>query len=260
MDTMLRLTREVRFTLHPGPPAAPINGLVGNITDGFGMHVALQVCLEGDVDPCSNYVENIKVIDDRVRQEVQSELARTVAAGQFTGPQAVVRAAHLLSGGWDRAQLVSVRLSVNPFLCWEMHVREMPMVRLTQRFEFSAAHRLHNPALSDEDNRKTFGKCNNPDGHGHNYEFDVTVTGPLNAAGRLLDLQEFSTIVNHTVIEPFDHKHLNLQTTQFADTIPTVENIAKVIYTMLEPCFTGTTKLHSIRVWETTKTSAEFSR
>lgn len=257
---MLHLTREVRFTLHAGAPAEPLNGLVGNVTDAFGMYVAMRVCLEGEVDPASNYIENIKVIDERVRREVRGELVTMLEQGAFTAPRAVARAAAILSPGWRRAKLVSVRLYSNPFLFWELHVREMPMVRLTQRFEFSAAHRLHNPAMSDEQNAHTFGKCNNPEGHGHNYEFEVTVTGPVDSAGRLLDLDEFARVVNRTVVEPFDHKHLNRQTSQFAHTLPSVENIAQVIFTLLDPCFAGDVRLHSVRVWETGKTSAEFSR
>ena len=134
------------------------------------------------------------------------------------------------------------------------------MMRLSQKFEFSASHRLHNPSLSDDENRRTFGKCNNALGHGHNYEVQVTLSGAANESGMLVDIPAFERIVAETVIDPFDHKHLNSEVPQFRDLIPSVENIAKVIHTMLNPMFKmGSTKLHSVTVWETPKTWCEYS-
>ena len=133
------------------------------------------------------------------------------------------------------------------------------MVRLSQRFEFSATHRLHNPSLSDEQNRKTYGKCNNPHGHGHNYEVQVTLSGE--ADDRLLtNIPEFERVVAATVIDRFDHKNLNVELAEFRDVIPTVENIARVIYGMLKPKLNaGDTRLASVTVWETPKTWCEYS-
>lgn len=260
MHRMLQLTREVRFTLHPGRPTAALNGLSGNLANGPGMYLVLQVSLEGPLDPASNYIENVKVIDDRVRNEVQPAMAQLIAADRFTGARAAMRAAEILSTGWQHARLVSVRLFVNPYLSYGTVPKELPMVRVTQRFEFSAAHRLHNPALSDAENIRTFGKCNNAEGHGHNYEFEVTLQGSVDGDGRLIDLQQFQAIVNDTVIVHFDHKHLNRQTTEFAETLPSVENIAAVIFRLLDNRFPGSARLQSIRVWETNKTWAECSR
>ena len=132
------------------------------------------------------------------------------------------------------------------------------MTQLTQRFDFSAAHRLHNDALDDAANRELFGKCNNREGHGHNYQLDVTLAGEVDRDGTLIRLDEFTRTVQRIVIDRFDHKHLNVQTEEFKTVIPTVENIAKVVYTLLENEFDG--KLHSVRVWETEKTSAEYGR
>ena len=105
---------------------------------------------------------------------------------------------------------------------------ELPMVRLSQKFEFSATHRLHNPALSDDENCRIFGKCNNPHGHGHNYEVQVTLAGDAGAkTGVLVDVPAFERIVATTVIDRFDHKNLNVEVPEFADLIPSVENIAR---------------------------------
>ena len=135
------------------------------------------------------------------------------------------------------------------------------MTRLSQRFEFSASHRLHNPALSDEANRKTYGKCNNPHGHGHNYELQVTLVGtPAADTGLLVDVPAFERVVAETVVERFDHKNLNAELPEFAELIPSVENIARVIYRLLKPKLAaGTTRLASVTVWETPKTWCEYS-
>ena len=134
------------------------------------------------------------------------------------------------------------------------------MMRLSQKFEFSASHRLHNPQLSDEENRKTFGKCNNPLGHGHNYEVQVTLLGTPDATGVLIDIPAFERIVAETVIERFDHKNLNAEVPEFRALIPSVENIAKVIYDLLKPRLkSDRANLVSVTVWETPKTCCEYT-
>ena len=134
------------------------------------------------------------------------------------------------------------------------------MTRLSQKFEFAASHRLHNPALSDEQNRQTFGKCNNPHGHGHNYELQVTLAGAPNPSGLLFDIPTFEETVARTIIDRFDHKNLNIEVTEFAALIPSVENIARVIYRLLKPKLqSDTTRLAGVTVWETPKTWCEYS-
>jgi 6-pyruvoyltetrahydropterin/6-carboxytetrahydropterin synthase len=89
-----------------------------------------------------------------------------------------------------------------------------PRVLIRQKFDFAAAHRLHSPALSEADNRSIFGKCNNPSGHGHNYQIEPTIAVPVDKA-ELFDLAAFEDLVEAAVIDPFDHKHLNLDTPDF---------------------------------------------
>ncbi len=133
------------------------------------------------------------------------------------------------------------------------------MTRISQKFEFSASHRLHNPALSDEENRQTFGKCNNALGHGHNYELQVTIAGESDALGVVIPLSELEHTVKTTIIDRFDHRNLNLEVEEFKTTIPSVENIAKVIYQQLKPKFRSPRRLAAVTVWETPKTWCEYS-
>jgi 6-pyruvoyltetrahydropterin/6-carboxytetrahydropterin synthase len=124
------------------------------------------------------------------------------------------------------------------------------MVRVTRKVEFSAAHFYHNPNLSAEENRRIFGKCNNPKGHGHNYVLEVTVAGePDPETGMVLDLKELKDILEKEVMERMDHRHLNYEVPELAGKIPTCENIAAVIWTLLDPKITQG-KLDRVRLYE----------
>jgi 6-pyruvoyltetrahydropterin/6-carboxytetrahydropterin synthase len=134
------------------------------------------------------------------------------------------------------------------------------MTRLSQKFEFSASHRLHNPSLNDEENRKCFGKCNHLSGHGHNYELQVTLRGKTNDSGLLVDVPAFERIVQEHAVEKLDHRNLNIDVPEFSKLNPTVENIAMIIYRMLRDRFSAIgTELASVTVWETPKTWCEYS-
>src|SRR5689334_10218368 len=107
-------------------------------------------------------------------------------------------------------------------------------VAVYRKEHFNAAHRLNNPAWDAATNAKVFGKCNNPNYHGHNYELVVKLTGePDKATGYVYDLKSLSDLVRENVIEKFDHKNLNEDTLEFKDLNPTAENIAIVIYNTL---------------------------
>src|SRR5437879_4335286 len=110
------------------------------------------------------------------------------------------------------------------------------MIYLTRKIEFSASHLYHNPAFSAEENRRVFGKCNNPHGHGHNYVLEVTVAGtPDPNTGMVLDLKELKEILQREIIERMDHRFLNYEVPELAGQIPTCENIAPVIWNLLDP-------------------------
>ena len=119
---------------------------------------------------------------------------------------------------------------------------------LYRKAHFNAAHRLFLPQWSDEQNAAVFGKCSNPNYHGHNYDLEVGITGPVDSVtGFVMDVAELKEIIKTEVEDPFDHKNLNLEVPEFADLIPTVENIAKVIWSKLrsriEPQYGITIKL-----------------
>jgi 6-pyruvoyltetrahydropterin/6-carboxytetrahydropterin synthase len=266
---MLRLTREVRFAVHTDAKtdekqlaSTATNSFAGypSLT-GLGHWFAMQVTVEGEADPASNYLLNIKNIDQKAREIAIPLVGRAVRDGTFGGGAGVVlQAFAAMRDAWGNVMLAGIRLAMSPFLAIEARAEEIPMVRLSQKFEFSASHRLHNPAMSDEANRATYGKCNNPHGHGHNYELQVTVAGEADETGVLVDVPAFEKIVAETVIDRFDHRNLNTEVPEFKDLIPSVENIAKVIYGLLKGKVGGKrAKLASVTVWETPKTWCEYA-
>lgn len=110
------------------------------------------------------------------------------------------------------------------------------MIRVTRRLEFSAAHFYRNSKFSEEENRRIFGKCSNPHGHGHNYVLEVTVAGePDPDTGMVLDLRVLKEILQQEVTDRMDHRHLNYEVPELAGQIPTCENIAAAIWRLLEP-------------------------
>jgi 6-pyruvoyltetrahydropterin/6-carboxytetrahydropterin synthase len=129
--------------------------------------------------------------------------------------------------------------------------------RVTRRYAFAASHRLHSGQLSEDRNRLLYGKCNNPYGHGHNYVIDVSVRGPLDAVtGRAVDIEQLDGLVNRQVIEPFDHRNLNVEVAEFAQVVPTSENLGFEICRRLKQhwkeVFPGDwPKLEKIRIEET---------
>ena len=107
-------------------------------------------------------------------------------------------------------------------------------VALSRKEHFNAAHRLHNPSWTEVKNDQVFGKCNNPNFHGHNYELVVTLTGEPNPeTGYVYDLKALSDIIRENILSHFDHKNLNLDTPYFKNLNPTAENIAIVIWRIL---------------------------
>jgi 6-pyruvoyltetrahydropterin/6-carboxytetrahydropterin synthase len=132
------------------------------------------------------------------------------------------------------------------------------IVYLTRKAEFSASHLYHNPAFSAEENRRVFGKCNNPNGHGHNYVLEVTVKGEVDATtGFVVDLKKLKDLMHSEVLDALDHRFLNKEIPEFFDLIPTTENIAIVCWQRLAPKFDAA-KLHRVRVYETPDLFADF--
>ena len=125
------------------------------------------------------------------------------------------------------------------------------MLKVCRRSTFNSAHRLFQPNWTDEKNDAVYGKCNNPNFHGHNYTLEVWVEGELDqSTGYLIDLKHLKTIIQTEIIERFDHRNLNLDCLEFATLIPTAENIAIVIYEIHRNVLDPKYKI-SIKLWET---------
>lgn len=134
----------------------------------------------------------------------------------------------------------------------------MPTVRVTRRVHFSAAHRLHNPAMSDEENARVFGLCNLPNWHGHNYELDVTVEGePDPATGYLVDLAVLRDVAGE-VIDQLDHRNLNLDVAWLHGVIPSTENLVVALWEQIAPRIPRG-RLARLVLWETPRNYAEYT-
>ena len=129
----------------------------------------------------------------------------------------------------------------------------MAIHEITRRVHFSAGSRLHAPALSDEENRRVYGKCNNPNGHGHNYWLEVTVRGEKDAVtGMVMDLKELDALLQDRVLADVDHAFLNLDVPWLEGVVPTTENLAEAIWGRLVDAVKGA-ELAAVRLHETEK-------
>lgn len=125
--------------------------------------------------------------------------------------------------------------------------------------QFNAAHRLNNPAWDEQTNQSVFGKCNNPNYHGHNYKIEVVLDGSINPeTGYVMDMKKLSEIIKDEIIERFDHRNLNLDCPEFSDLNPSAENIALVSWNILRKCIPTDLKL-TVRLWETPRNGVEYS-
>jgi 6-pyruvoyltetrahydropterin/6-carboxytetrahydropterin synthase len=134
----------------------------------------------------------------------------------------------------------------------------MPTVTITRRLRFNAAHRVHNPALSDEENQRLFGKCNNPNWHGHNYTLEVSVRGPVDPkTGYVMDLAAIRDVVTREVIDKVDHRNFNLDVEFMQGIIPTTENIVVEFWRVIDPLIRPA-RLARLRLWETENHYVEY--
>ena len=135
----------------------------------------------------------------------------------------------------------------------------MPDVTVTRRLSFNAAHRVHNPALSDEENTRLFGRCNNPNWHGHNYTLDVSVRGPIDpTTGYVYDLGKLKQLAMERVIDRVDHRNFNLDVDFTRGVIPTAENIVVAMWRELAPVV-APAQLVRLVLWETPNNYVEYT-
>ena len=131
-------------------------------------------------------------------------------------------------------------------------------MKLTRRYRFSASHRLDTPALSAVENRKLYGKCNNPFGHGHDYVLDVTVAGPLDESGQVVPREALDALVAERILARFDHHNLNTDIAELTGVVPTTESLAVTIETALARNWPLAAKLDRVRISETERNIFEL--
>jgi 6-pyruvoyltetrahydropterin/6-carboxytetrahydropterin synthase len=130
---------------------------------------------------------------------------------------------------------------------------------LHRRYAFAASHRLHSSQLSEDENWRAYGKCNNPYGHGHNYIVEVAVSGPVDPeTGMIANLADLDSYVQREVLDAFDHTYLNEQVAAFQEIVPTTENVAREIFRRLENF--PSARLERIKIQETSLNSFEYDR
>jgi 6-pyruvoyltetrahydropterin/6-carboxytetrahydropterin synthase len=275
MNGTVRLMREIRFSIDRDwvraahgeegfAGALPVTNSWGGWPSAVGIapYLVLQIVVSGEPDRRTGYLVNIAELDVLLRQyAIPLAAQRLSAVGvRLTGESLLLGILEEIAQRVPQhCHLESLALWTTPYLHYAVCPRDPAMVELTQTFEFSASHRLHVAKLSDEENRRTFGKCNNPAGHGHNYRVEATIAGEVSEkTGRVASLPAFEAVVKREIIDRFDHKHLNSDTSEFAEVNPSVENIARTIWEILADKLLPV-RLRRVRVWETEKTYAEYA-
>lgn len=260
---MVELTRTVRFCLGAdGSPAgdAPVSNSFAGWPPmrGLGRYYELRVACVGETDAVTGYFMNIKRIDEAARRAalpVVATAAREPDHGLGSLMHELIRVLQPELEGAVR----SAALRLTPFyeICAE--ASDMDSVLVSHQYEFSAAHRLHAPELDAARNVEIFGKCNNPAGHGHNYQLEVTLRCPIDERGHIPPVEKLDEVVNRVVIDRFDHKHLNEDVDDFQGLNPSVEHISRRIYGLLSPEVEQMgLGLTEVKVWETGKTACAY--
>lgn len=270
---MVTLTRKVSFSSGhrywlKGKSEAENRSLFGAWASPFnhGHNYVLWVSARGPVDPQNGMVVNIKWIDDVLQERVVDAFDQKSINDEI--PEFASRAPSLenlllyfrdrLQGLPGGVETTALKLEETPLLYGEWH-KANDMLTITRTYEFAAAHRLDVPDLSREENLRLFGKCNNPNGHGHNYVLEVTVSGtPDEATGMMLDLSELDAVCGTEVVDRYDHRNLDQDIPEFAGKNTTSEVVAQEIFNRLDGKVPGT--LQRVRLLETARNVFEVAR
>jgi 6-pyruvoyltetrahydropterin/6-carboxytetrahydropterin synthase len=263
---MHKLARQVPITINPvlsQPDKNQSLSALGAPDEGLSIFLQLGVELAGPVNPDTGFIVNVTTIDDKVHEHIvpllNKHIGQDFKQGKRIDISELSRLLYLtwdtLSDKFDNAALSTLTLVLNPFQKIFINSEDKDMIYLSEKFEFSATHRLWNDNFSEQQNFDIFGKCANPSGHGHNYTAEVVVKMPTDR--RSLHLGSLEQIVNEHFIKLVDHRNLNVDVPHFAKTIPTVENIAAFAWGLLADKF-GEAKLHCVTVWETDKTYCSY--
>jgi len=240
-----------------GPWASPYN---------HGHNYVLDVTVEGEVNEESGMIVNIKDIDAVVKKQVVPQFANRSINDEIPHFATVAPCLeNLLTYLWSEIERSSMPTEVN---LTHIRLEEMPSlfgefdgmkITITRTYEFAASHRLHVPAYSDARNVELFGKCNNEAGHGHNYLLEVTVSGtPDDVTGMICDIDEVDKVVNHEVVDRYDHKNFNEDIEEFRGLPTTSEFVVRMIYNRLQNKLPAT--LERVRLHETARNIFEVCK
>ena len=259
----ISLSRTVRLMIAPGQETigSSDNSFASLVsTAKLGAFYEFILHCTGTPEERTGFVESIYEMD----KAVQNALApRISAALQNAGPSpnAILKDAMPGMAQHLKATLNRVDWLLSPTYRISMETTDMSSFLLAQQYQFAASHRLHNPEYDDKINREVFGKCCNPNGHGHNYRLEVEVRVPSDESkpGHGFSVMDLDSIVDQHVIEDYDHTYLNLDVDDFKDCNPTVENITLMCHKRLvKPLMDQGVHLHRVRLWETEKTCCTY--
>ncbi len=271
MTSSVRLVRRLEFAASHsyegyGVPAAERAALYGaGAVSMHGHNYLLESTVEGAPDPRTGMVVNIKDVDAVMRRHIEDVLDH-----HFLNLDVPYFHDHVptlenlsrfiwgqLAPRLSRCRLVSIRVYEHEGF-WMDYQGDERMYYLTRSYSFSAGHRLHSDALSEEENKRVFGKCNNPTGHGHNYTLEVTVRGPQDErTGTIGDIFKLDGIVQERVLADYDHRFLNTDVAEFKGVVPTSEHIVQAIWKRLSPHLRSP-QLFKLRLWETGRSAFEY--
>ncbi len=230
---------------------------------GLGAFYELSLMCCGTPDARTGYLINISELDSVARRDLVPIIQNTYSSAPATEPASLLPA---LFEQFRRSlpdTASALRWHLTPFYNLTIEADSMNQIQLSQQFEFAAAHRLNVSDYSEKANQSIFGKCNNPNGHGHNYRIEVAITLPTTAENSSSPFSHsaLESIVKTIVIDRFDHKNLNADCSEFEMRNPSVENIASTCFAILEePLQLAGADLHHVTVWETAKTSCTVAR
>lgn len=225
--------------------------------NGIGAWYEFEVSIHGIPDQKTGYLATLAQLDAAVRNSAIPILKVELFSPTIDSRKSPSILLHQLATGVSKhlqQPITSLLWNITPFhnYLWN---NEMPtQTTITSTFEFAAAHRLNDPNRTPAENQRFFGKCNKLNGHGHNYRIAVSIVVLTDSTFGMAGLEE---IVDRLVIERFDHMNLNIDCPEFRSTNPSVEHIAAVCFDLLkDPLAKHSAELKSVRVWETSKTSA----
>jgi len=252
----------------PNLPRAEAEALFGAaaLTLAHGHDYEIEATVRGEIESATGMVMNIKLLKDLMVEKVVSRLENRLLNDEVDAfREKAPTLEEIARWAWGEiapaipvGALYRVRVAETPALFVEYYGGGVAEMFVTRVYDFSAAHRLHSDAMSDDENHRVFGKCNNPNGHGHNYVLELTVKGALDArTGTIASLSEVDALVEAEVLRAFDHKSLNHDVPDFRGVNPTAENIARAIWRRLHGRLSRG-EIHKVRLVETPRNAVEY--